>query len=410
MKKILVLTSTFPKNHEDSVPMFVLDQLQSIQDMAKNVKFFVLVPHYYDEKSISNTLEIEQYRYHYFWPFKFEKLVGRGILPALKQNKFNYFLIPFFILSQMFSTLYYVIKIKPDLLYAHWFFPQAVTSFFVKKIFKTPYVFTTHAFDAEIMKKIPLIGKFLARKVILSSNSYTADSIDAEKSLHSFFSGNEFNLRKSLVLPMPIKFRKDLKVSELINSSIKKMNKGQENILFVGRFAEKKGVEKLLKIFKNVLIELPNANLFLAGGGPLLSDYKNLISKLDINNSVEFLGYVNSTEKKILYDASDLVVIPSIKSKIGDKEGLPVVVLESLSCNTLTMASYQSNAGEIIVDNINGYLFDPNEENKSSKKIVKILNQSHNEKLAVIENSNKLGNQYLSDNTAIKFYNHLFNL
>ena len=410
MKKILVLTSTFPKSHDDSVPMFVLDQLQSIEDKYKNIKFYVLVPHYYDDKLISKKLEIEQFRFHYFWPFKFEKLVGRGILPSLNKNSFNYFLIPFFILSQFFVTIYYVIKLKPDLIYAHWFFPQAVTSLLIKKLFKIPYVFTTHAFDAEIMKKIPLLGKFLARKVISNSNSYTADSADAEKSIHSYFVSNNINLKKSLVLPMPIKFRTDLKISKLVSYAVDKMNKSHTNLLFVGRFAEKKGVEKLLYIFKNVLNDFPKANLYLAGSGPLLSEYKELVSNLGIHNSVEFLGYVNSTEKKILYDSSDLVIVPSIKLKLGDKEGLPVVVLESLSSNTLTMASYQSNAGEIIIDSLNGYLFDPQEATESAEKIVKILTQSNKSKLKIIENANKLSKQYLSENSAEKFYTHLFDM
>lgn len=410
MKKILVLTSTFPKSYEDNVPMFVLDQLQSIEDEWSNIKFYVLVPHYFDGKLISNKLKIEQYRYHYFWPFKFEKLVGRGILPALKKNKFNFFLLPFFLLSQIFVTIFYVIKIKPDLLYAHWFFPQAFTSYLIKKIFNIPYVFTTHAFDAEIMKKVPILGKFLAKKTIYNSNSYTSDSVNAEQSLHSFLNSNEVDKKKSLVMPMPIKFRSNLRISETVASSVMKMNEGEANILFVGRFAEKKGVENLINIFSKVIIKLPHAKLYLAGSGPLESNYKNLVSKISLNDFVTFLGYVNSSEKKVLYDSSDLVIIPSIKTKLGDKEGLPVVVLESLSSNTMTMASYQSNAGEVIIDNENGYLFDPQNETESSIKIIEILTQSSSKKQNLIDNSNKLGEQFLSENTAKKFYHHLFDL
>lgn len=133
MKNILVLTSTFPKNLYDNVPLFVYDQLLSIKKQYKSINFLVLVPHYYDKKPEVNDLEIDQIRYHYFWPFKFEKLVGKGILPTIKNNKLYIFMIPFFLVSQLVTTITYVKKFKPDLIYAHWFFPQALTALIVKK-------------------------------------------------------------------------------------------------------------------------------------------------------------------------------------------------------------------------------------------------------------------------------------
>ena len=51
MKNILVLTSTFPKNLYDNVPLFVYDQLLSIKKQYKSINFLVLVPHYYDKKT-----------------------------------------------------------------------------------------------------------------------------------------------------------------------------------------------------------------------------------------------------------------------------------------------------------------------------------------------------------------------
>ena len=68
MKNILVLTSTFPKNLYDKVPLFVYDQLLSIKKQYESINFLVLAPHFYDKKPDVNDLEIDQIRYHYFWP------------------------------------------------------------------------------------------------------------------------------------------------------------------------------------------------------------------------------------------------------------------------------------------------------------------------------------------------------
>lgn len=408
MKKILVLTSTFPKSLYDEVPMFVYDQLSALEKKYSDLKFTVLVPDYFDEKEIDKSMKIIQKRYHYFWPFSFEKLVGRGILSAISRNKFNILLIPFFIFFQILNTIIFTHVNRPNKIYAHWFFPQALTALVIKKIYKIPYVFTTHAFDSEVMKKIPLLGKHLTKSIIINSESYTSDSVNAEQKLHSFLKNEEIDKSKSLVIPMPLEFRENLDISRQVHESINNMKRNSKNILFIGRFAEKKGIENLLLIFLKLKRLNLGVNLYLAGNGPKVSKYKKFVAENNLTESVYFLGYVNSNEKLKLYDNSDLVIIPSIKTKIGDQEGLPVVVLESLSRNTVTIASHQSNAGEIIRHGENGFLFDSEKTDEAVKIIENILVHDKAEYKSLIKNANELGEKYTSANLAEKFYNHLF--
>ena len=408
MKNILVLTSTFPKNLYDNVPLWVYEQLLSIKKRYESTNFLVLTPHYYDKKPDVNDLEIDQIRYHYFWPFKFEKLVGRGILPAIKKNKLYFFLIPFFLISQLITTITYVKKFKPDIIYAHWFFPQALTALIVKKIFGVPYVFTTHAYDAIIMKRIPLFGKYIAKKIIENSNSYTSDSLNAETKLHSFFKNKSWKSEKSLVLPMPVKFRDNLKVSENVIKVTKESNSKEKVLLYIGRFASKKGVNLLIEIFSHLNNEIGNIKLIIAGGGQELEKYKKKVTSLKLDDKVCFLGYVNSTEKKLLYNFSDLAIVPSIKTNLGDEEGLPVVVLESLNSSTITVASYQSNAGEVIINEVNGFLFNPENLDDSLKIFKKAISLNESEVKNIIKSANISGNKFLSENTSELFYKHFF--
>ena len=408
MKNILVLTSTFPKNLYDNVPLFVYDQLLSISKHYESTNFLVLVPHYYDKKPDIDDLEIDQIRYHYFWPFKFEKLVGRGILPALKKNKLYILLIPFFLISQLITTIIYVKKFKPDIIYAHWFFPQALTALIIKKTMGVPYIFTTHAYDAIILKRIPLLGKYIAKKIIENSNSYTSDSLNAETKLHSFFKSKSYNSEKSLVLPMPVKFRDNLKVSENVIKVTKESNSKEKVLLYIGRFASKKGVNLLIEIFSHLNNEIGNLKLIIAGGGNELAKYKQKVTSLNLDEKVNFIGYVNSTEKKLLYNFSDLAIVPSIKTNLGDEEGLPVVVLESLNSDTITLASHQSNAGEVIINEVNGFLFDPEYLDGSLKIFKKVISLNETEVKKIIKAANISGNKFLSENTSEIFYQHFF--
>lgn len=409
MKKVLVLTSSFPKNINDNVPMFVYDQLNSIKKINNNIDFLVLAPSIYDHQIVDDTLLIQQVRFNYFFIRKFEKLAGNGILPAIKKNWFYSLLVPFLIFGQILSTIRLIKKYKPDLLYAHWFFPQAFTSYIIKKIYGVPYVFTTHALDAWILKKIPLIGRLVAKKIILNSSAYTSDSEKAESSLHSFLNFNEIDQKKSIVLPMPISFNLNLKISEKVLRILKNPDLIDNYILFIGRFASKKGVDKLIEIFNEVLIKFPNLKLILAGSGKEEKKYKLLIEQLNITNSIEFVGFVNSTEKKYLLDSSKISIIPSIVTKFGDEEGLPVVVLESLNSKTITLASYQSNAGEIIKNKINGFLFNPLDIYESSNLIIEILNLDIDSRRKIFHLANQTSNKFIHYNSSKVFNAHLFN-
>ena len=408
MKNILVLTSTFPKSMYDKVPLFVYDQLLSIKKNYDSINFLVLVPHYYEKNLLIDDLKINQIRYHYFWPFKFEKLIGRGILPTIKKNKLYFLLVPFFLASQLITTIIYVKKFKPDIIYAHWFFPQALIALIVKKIFGVPYVFTTHAYDAIIMKRIPIFGKYIAKKIIENSNSYTSDSLNAETKLHSFLKNNIYKSEKSLVLPMPVKFRDNLNVSENIIKVIKESNGKEKVLLYIGRFASKKGVNLLIEIFSYLSNEIGNIKLIIAGTGNELEKYKKQVTSLKLDDKVYFESYVNSTEKKLLYDFSDLLIVPSVKTNLGDEEGLPVVVLESLNSKTITVASYQSNAAEVIINEVNGFLFNPENLDDSLKIFKKAISLKESEVKNIIKSASISGNKFLSENTSELFYKHLF--
>ena len=65
--KVLLLTSTFPKNNKDTVPSFVMDQIIKLKQNYAHMSFIVLVPHINDGLDIENSEHFTQVRYHYFF-------------------------------------------------------------------------------------------------------------------------------------------------------------------------------------------------------------------------------------------------------------------------------------------------------------------------------------------------------
>lgn len=403
--KILVLASTFPNNHKDLVPSFVKDQIISMKKANPEIEFLVIAPSYSGYKNYEKSKYYKQIRYRYFTN-RFEKLAGKGILPTIRKNYFYILLVPFFILSQLFYVIKYSKKFSPDIIYSHWVMPQALISLIVFKIYKIPYVFSTHAHDAEVLGKIPIIGKIILNSIVKNSKAFTSDTKNTEFKLEKYINDKNWKKEKSLIHPMGIN-------SEAINSvDLKKVPNfpinNKTKITFVGRFAEKKGVELLLSSFKQVLENHKNIQLILCGDGYLLEKYKKFISSNNLEGSIVILNFFNNLPKlKFVYDNSDIIVVPSIVTKNGDVEGLPLVILESLYLGKIVIASKQSNAEEVIIDHSSGFIFNSDDKTALVKIIDKILKNNYDLNL-IKKNALTIGKKYELNKVSKIYFDHLF--
>ena len=163
--KIAIITSTFPKNKYDKVPKFIETQVINLKKNYPNFEIYVLCPDNNKKLEIEVNKLYTQIRFQYFFPKFFQTLTNEGIMNQLKNNILNYFLIPFLFASQMISLFRLVKRENIELIYAHWFFPQAVNAYLVSKLCNIPFVFTSHSSDVRIVeRRIPLIGKNIIRK------------------------------------------------------------------------------------------------------------------------------------------------------------------------------------------------------------------------------------------------------
>lgn len=356
-RTILVLASTFPARDDDDVPAFVKDQVIAIKKQHPELDFKVLAPH--DRKS--NTVKFSEhehyteYRFRYFWPKRFERLAGHSIMPALKESPLNYLLIPFLFLGELAATHRFVRKHKPDVIYAHWFTLQGIVACFVGMATKTPFVYTTHAADVEVWKKIPLIGGPMVRSCSRRAEKITAVSPRSMAKLEKFFKPSEWERfkQKTQIIPMGV----HMDSSSLSDTAPLKAKYGLEGktvIFFMGRLAHKKGVPYLLEAFSE--LKHPNLQLVIAGDGQLRSALETQTKELGLNDKVTFTGYLSGEQKSDYLALADIMTLPSIITDDGDAEGLPVVFMEALAAGKIVIATNESGADNIIEDGASGYL------------------------------------------------------
>lgn len=95
-----------------------------------------------------------------------------------------------------------------------------------------------------------------------------------------------------------------------------KINRDRYQIVHMGHLLEKQGIEKLIKVMKDVVLRVPEAHLLVVGGGPLEEKLKKDVIDLKLQKYVEFTGFVKEfSEVEKMLQASTIAVAPYLNSK-----------------------------------------------------------------------------------------------
>lgn len=128
--------------------------------------------------------------------------------------------------------------------------------------------------------------------------------------------------------------------------------------LVFGRLGFEKNIDDVLLAFKDV-----DAKLIIAGSGPAEKKLENLSKKLGLQKKVSFMGYVPDDMKSLYYSATDALIIASTSETQG------IVVMEAMACGTPVIGADSLAISEVVIDEKNGYLFEP----RSVKHLSEIL-------------------------------------
>lgn len=348
--RVLVVASTFPSGDDDPVPAFVKDQVVALKTAAPTLDLHVLAPHDRRSATVDRRTHphFTEHRFHYMWPRRAERLAGRGILPELQAHPAMYAVLPFFVLGEAVALLRLARRLRPDVVYAHWFTPQAITGAWVARAVGARLVFTTHASDVAVWRKVPLVGGAVVRAHTARADRITAVSSRSLARLRGFFDARAWEpvAARTAVIPMGVH----------VPAVAADPAAETDTVLFVGRLAEKKGVPVLLRAFARAADRLPGWRLVVAGDGPLRADLQAQAAGLGLGDRVDFPGYVTGEAKADLVRAARVYAVPSVIAEDGDAEGLPVSLLEGLAAGKVCVATFESGADDVLHDGRDGFL------------------------------------------------------
>ena len=124
-------------------------------------------------------------------------------------------------------------------------------------------------------------------------------------------------------------------------------------LCYAAELSDRKNQRFLIAAMPEILLNIPEARLWLVGDGDITNELRDMAEDLGIANRIDFLGRRNNP-KDFMRDC-DLYVSPSMS------EGLPFNVVEALSCGKTVLASRIKGHVDILADGI-GILFRSNNQ------------------------------------------------
>lgn len=386
---ILIVTSFFPLSCDDKLPQFLLEQVKALALHKPKSKIVVLTSSRDQgvDEVIADNVVVK--RFSYIWPTSKQNLTNLGILPAIKKSKWNILQLPLLFLFEYIAVSKEIKRARPDFIYSHWFLPQGLLCWLLAKRYRVPHVFTSHSYDVEICKRIPFVGSKIVRRALFSMSAVTVVSQRTLEGVKQFFNDSEWSelSKKFKVIPMGINLPS--KTGEGAVDKFKNQLGLQDKkvIFFMGRFVPKKGIHDLLATMPSLIETDDSLVLVLAGDGMLLNELKLKVKQLGISKHVIFTGFITSHDKERYLRSADIFVLPSVNANDGDREGLPVSLLESLSYGLLCVATNESGAEEILTSGENGFLCKAGDPDDLYNAITKALMLDESEKSVMQENA-----------------------
>lgn len=231
--------------------------------------------------------------------------------------------------------------------HAHFANHPAAAAFIVHRLTGIPYSFTAHGSDLHVDRHM-LYEKVADAAFVVTISNYNKELIVKE-------CGEQF--RNKIVV---IRCGVDVRVFQpRSRGSWNGQSADPFTILCIGTMYEVKGQTHLIEACRLLHEQGTDFRCYLVGDGP---DRPALIEQsacAGLADRVQFLGLRPREEIAELLQRVDVVAVPSVPTKDGRREGIPVVLMEAMASGVPVVASGISGIPELVEDGQSGFLVPP---------------------------------------------------
>ena len=148
-------------------------------------------------------------------------------------------------------------------------------------------------------------------------------------------------------------------------------------ILGVGRLVPKKGFDLLLEALSRLRSAGRAFRAVIGGDGPEAAALKALRDARGLSDAVELPGALSNADVRRLLGEADVFVLPCRVDASGDKDGIPVVLMEAMACGVSCISGDLPAIRELIRDGESGRLVPPGDADALTSALEQLLGHDH---------------------------------
>jgi len=246
------------------------------------------------------------------------------------------------------------LELEIDHVHSHFATIRRFPAKYVASYFKVPFTITTHAFD-------------LYREPV---GAYTQSLLKKADSIVTISKYNKNYIQNQFTKETPINVvRAGIRPEKFTPSEINVENR----ILTVCRMVEKKGLTYAIEAMKEVVKKIPEVEYHIVGSGELKEELEKKVKQLNLYDNIKFLDNVDDKRLIKEFDEAECFLLPCIVAKSGDRDGIPVVLMEAMAMKTPPLSTTVSGIPELIDHEENGLLVEPRNSDEIAEALLGLL-------------------------------------
>ncbi|MBD2340538.1 glycosyltransferase [Calothrix sp. FACHB-156] len=353
--KIAFIVNNFPVLSQT----FILNQITGLIGNGHEVDIYAAPSHEVKIHSDIKKFNLMQHTYYFTTPSKNHVITLLRSLRLTLINSLQYPILIYWLLNGN--------KYTKNLSLPAWLIPYIVIPFLSKKPYDIIYChFGPNGLTGALLKKLGLTQG----KIVTSFHGYDITKYLEKSTINSY--ENLFEVG-DLFLPISETWKNkliDLGCDEkkiIVHRMGVDCDKfsftprypsrdGKIRIVTIARLVEKKGVEYGIRAIAKLANDNQRIEYNIIGDGPLSTRLEETIKQLGVENTVKLLGWKEQNEVVEILNKSHILLAPSVTSKDGDQEGIPVVLMEAMAMGLPVVSTQHSGIPELVQDAVTGFL------------------------------------------------------
>ena len=212
-------------------------------------------------------------------------------------------------------------------------------------------------------KKRRIIKSYKNVHKIIANSNYTKDL------MHAIL---KINYKKIQVIHPGIDVYKDFISSEEKKYVKTIISKKSPVITTLARVEKRKGHKFIINAISELKTYFPNLVYLIAGKGPYLENIKKYVKKLNLCDSVVFLGWITEPEKSLILKNSDIFAMTPITS--GESvEGFGMAFIDAAFHGVATIGSDNGGISDAILDGKTGVICEANNQAEITYNLKRLI-------------------------------------